>query len=120
MKRIYKYLLLIFFIFLAINVFANGQYTKIGDVRIYSEYYSNPNAKFKGTILFENGAGTTLKEWTKNKSFFQCARRYGNLFMYDRSGLGKSSPDLSMSIKNPMTAKLINSKLIKLLKKRKY
>ena len=41
-----------------------------------------------------------------------------NIFLYDRSGLGKSPPDLSMSTKSPMTAKLINSKLMKLLKKR--
>ena len=39
----------------------------------------------------------------------------GNLFLYDRSGLGKSSPDYSVSSANPITAELVNSKLIQLL-----
>ena len=37
--------------------------------------------------------------------------------MYDRNGLGKSPPDFSMSLTKPMTAQLVNSKLIKLLKR---
>ncbi len=114
----FKYLVLISILIFPLLSFSQGQYTQVGKVKIYSEYYPNPQAKFKGTIVFENGSGTTLTEWTKNKSFFQCAKQYGNLFMYDRSGLGKSPPDFSMSIKKPMTAQLINSKLMKLLKKR--
>ncbi|MCK4869482.1 MAG: alpha/beta fold hydrolase [Gammaproteobacteria bacterium] len=99
--------------------FVQGRYTKIGNVQIYSEYYPNPGARFKGTIIFENGSGTPLTEWTQNKNFFRCVRQLGNLFMYDRSGLGKSPADLSMSQKKPMTAKLINRKLMRLLKSRK-
>ncbi len=94
-------------------------FTKIGNIKLYSEYYPNSHAKFKGTIVFQNGAGTSLKEWTQNKTFFNCVRKYGNLFMYDRSGLGKSPPDMSMSLTNPMTPKIINHKLMALLKKRK-
>ena len=119
MKQIYKYLLLLVSIVLAINVFANGQYSNIDNIKIYSEYYPNAHAQFKGTIIFENGSGTSLEEWKQNKTFFNCAKKQGALFLYDRNGLGKSPPDLSMSIKNPMTAKLINNKLMKLLKKRK-
>lgn len=105
-------------------VFAMRQYTKISrpgysKLPIYSEYYPNSHAKFKGTIIFENGSGTPLTEWTQNKKFFGCVRQLGNLFMYDRSGLGKSPGDLSMSQKKPMTAKLINIKLMQLLKSRK-
>ena len=37
--------------------------------------------------------------------------------MYDRSGLGESSPDFSISLRRPITAQLVNSKLIKLLKR---
>ncbi len=101
-----------------IATFAAGQYTQMGYIKIYSEYYPNPHAQFKGTIIFENGSGVSLTEWTHNKAFFQCAKQYGNLFMYDRNGDGKSPPDLSLSTKNPMTAKLINTTLMKLLKKR--
>lgn len=111
-----SYLLLISIFIYPIFVFAQGQYTKFDNLKIYSEYYPNTQAKFKGSILFENGSGNSLEEWTENSSFFQCAKQYGNLFMYDRSGLGKSSPDLSMSIQKPMTAELINFKLMKLLK----
>ena len=90
----------------------------MGHAKIYSEYYSNPKALFKGTIIFQNGSGTDLTEWTQKKTFFNCAKKLGNIFVYDRSGLGKSPADLSMSLKNPMTAKLVNAKLFALLKKR--
>ena len=97
---------------------AQVETTKINNVKIYSEYFPNHNSKFKGTIVFENGSGTPLTEWTKNKEFFHSAKNLGGIFIYDRSCLGKSPPDLSMSIKAPMTASLINMKLMLLLKKR--
>ncbi len=53
-----------------INVFAKGQYVNIDNFKIYSEYYPNVHAKFKGTIIFENGSGISLKEWKQNKTFF--------------------------------------------------
>ncbi|MBP9743247.1 MAG: alpha/beta hydrolase [Burkholderiales bacterium] len=101
---------------LAIHSFAVGTYTTIeSGVTIYSEYYPNPKAKFKGTIILENGSGSTTEEWTQNKQFLTCANQYGALFMYDRNGLGKSPADLHTSVSNPITAELVNSKLIKLL-----
>lgn len=109
---------IIVFLFLPLLTFAQGNYTKVDGSILYSRYYPNVNSKFKGTIVFQNGAGTSLKEWTKNKIFFQCIKQNGSVFLYDRSGLGKSPPDFSMSLKRPMTARLINSKLIKLLEKR--
>ena len=78
MKYKYKYLVLISILIFPLAVFAQGQ--------LYSEYYPNPHAKFKGTIIFENGSGAALTEWTENEAFFQCAKQYGNLFLYDRIG----------------------------------
>lgn len=105
-----------FFIFPSV-VLAQGKYTEIENTKIYSEYYPAAQSKFKGTIVFENGSGTPLSEWTENKDFFQCVKPYGNLFVYDRNSLGKSLPDLSMSLDKPLTAKLVNFKLMQLLNK---
>ena len=100
-----------------INSFAIGTYTTIeSGVTIYSEYHSNQKAKFKGTIVFENGSGTALDEWTQNQTFFNCIKQYGSIFMYDRNGLGKSPPDLHLSKDNPITARFMSDKLYKLLK----
>lgn len=115
----YKYLAIIIALFLPTPTFAQSKFTKIDHTFLFSEYYPNATAQFKGTIIFKNGAGTTLKEWTKNKLFFHCIKQCGSIFLYDRSGLGKSPPDFSMSLKKPITAQLVNSKLIRLLKKNK-
>jgi len=112
-----KYLLLL--CFLSFNVFASGQMTNISkNVSIYSEFYPNPSAKFKGTIIFINGSGTDLTEWKYNKKFFNCAKQIGSVFLYDRNGLGKSPPDLQLSPSNPLTAKQVSDKLTLLLKQR--
>lgn len=111
-------LILVFLLFFPIISLAHGQYTQVDHAKLYSEYYPNTKALFKGTIIFQNGSGTDLTEWTRNKAFFNCVNRLGNVFIYDRSGLGKSPADLSMSTEHPMTAKLINSKWLALLKKR--
>ncbi|ABM78847.1 alpha/beta fold hydrolase [Prochlorococcus marinus] len=100
-----------------LNAFAQVNFTEINGSILHSQYYPNANAKFKGTILFQNGSGTSLKEWTENKTFFECIKQHGNLFMYDRSGLGESSPDFSISLRRPITAQLVNYKLLKLLKR---
>ncbi|MCL5260597.1 MAG: alpha/beta hydrolase [Gammaproteobacteria bacterium] len=113
-----KFLVLISIIIFPLIVFAQGQYDKIANVAIYSEYYPNPQARFQGTIIFENGSINTVEEWKQNKNFLDCVSQYGGIFMYDHNGLGKSPPDLSTSVKNPITAKLINNKLIALLQKR--
>ena len=102
--------------FLPLHAFAQVNFTEIDGSILHSQYYPNPNSKFKGTIVFQNGSGTSLKKaWTENKNFFECIKQHGNVFMYDRSGLGKSSPDFSISLTKPITAQLVNSKLIKLL-----
>ena len=113
-----KNLSLAFLLFFPAITFAQGQYTQVGHAKLYSEYYPNPKSPFKGTIIFQNGSGTDLTEWTQNKTFFNCAKKLGNIFVYDRSGLGKSPADLSMSIKHPMTTMLVNAKLLALLEKR--
>jgi len=100
-----------------LHAFAQVNFTEIDGSILYSQYYPNPNAKFKGAIVFQNGSGTSLKEWSENKTFFECIKQHGNVFMYDRSGLGKSPPDFSISLTKPITAQLVNSKLIKLLKR---
>ncbi len=88
-------------------------------IKLYSEYYPNPTAKFKGTIVFINGSGTSMGEWGQNKKFFHCAKKAGSLFFYDRSGLGKSPANFNYSEKNFITGKLISNQLLILLKKRR-
>jgi pimeloyl-ACP methyl ester carboxylesterase len=112
-------ILYITFCLLTINSYAIGTYTTVeSGVTLYSEYYPNQKAKFKGTIIFENGSGVTTDEWTQNKQFLTCAKKSGALFMYDRNGLGKSPADLHTSVSNPITAELVNNKLIKLLQQK--
>ncbi|MCX7124311.1 MAG: alpha/beta hydrolase [Gammaproteobacteria bacterium] len=102
--------------FISINAFSEiGELTNVDGVKLYSEYYPNQSAKFKGTIIFINGSGTSMGEWGQNKKFFQCAKKAGSLFLYDRSSLGGSPQDTSLSTKNPITAKLISDQLIALL-----
>src|SRR5579872_7110564 len=110
-----KYLFLIFLI--SFNACAKGQLTNISPgISIYSEFYPNPSAKFKGTIIFINGSGTDLSEWKSNKDFFDCAKKMGSVFLYDRNGVGKSPPDLQLSANNPLTARQVSDKLTALLK----
>ena len=112
-----KYLFLIFLF--SMNVFANDVFTPLSPaLSLYSEYYPNPLASFKGTIIFENGSGTDLSEWKGNKKFFDCVTQLGSVFLYDRNGLGKSQPDTKLSANNPLTAKLVSDKLTILLKQR--
>ncbi|GEM_PF-481439 len=108
----------IFLIFLfSFSAFAGGKLTNISpNLSIYSEYYPNSSAKFKGTIIFENGSGTDINEWKHNKKFFNCVKQMGSVFLYDRNGLGKSPPDFQLSSSNPLTAKLVSGKLSILLK----
>lgn len=103
---------------LASHAFANGKLTNLEPgISVYSEYYPNPTAEFKGTILFENGSGTDISEWKSNQSFFNCVKQSGSVFLYDRNGLGNSPPDLQLSAGHPITAELISVKLAALLKK---
>ena len=96
---------------------AQVNFTEIDGSLLHSQYLTNPSSRFEGTIVFQNGTGSSLETWTANKTFFKCIKQLGNLFMYDRSGLGKSSPDFSVSSANPITAELVNSKLIQLLER---
>lgn len=84
---------------------------------IYYEYYPNQTAKFKGNIIFVNGSGTDITEWKENKIFFNCAKKLGSVFLYDRPGLGKSPPNFQLSFKNPLTAKIAGDQLSVLLKR---
>ncbi len=105
--------------FISLNVFAAiGELTNVDGVKLYSEYYPNNSAKFKGTIIFINGSGTSMGEWGQNKQFFQCVKNVGSLFLWDRSGLGGSPDNLNLSEKNPITAKLVGDQLASLLEKR--
>ncbi len=110
---------LIFFASLCcpLHAFAQVNFTEIDGTILHSQYYPNPETKFTGTIVFENGSGASLKEWTENKTFFKCIKKQGNVFLYDRSGLGESPQDFSISLKKPITAELVNAKLMKLLKR---
>ena len=103
--------------FCALQASAEVNFTKIDGSLLHSQYHPNPHSSFKGTIVFQNGTGSSLEAWSANQTFFECIKQVGNLFLYDRSGLGKSSPDFSVSTANPITAELVNSKLIQLLER---
>ena len=110
-----RYIIILIGLVLSSSALGKTGFAKVGRTPLYYEYYPNNSAEFKGTIIFQNGSGTPLSEWTQNKEFFNCIRKLGNVFLYDRSGLGKSPNDLSLSTKKPMTAKKINDQLIGLL-----
>lgn len=104
--------------FLSFSSLAASELTTVQPgVKLYSEYCPNLSSKFKGTIVFINGSGDSIQEWKKNKTFFQCAKKMGSLFLYDRSGLGKSPPNFNFSPKNPITVKLMSQQLLILLNK---
>ena len=117
MKNILQKLVIISFHFCTFPASAQVNFTEIDGSLLHSQYLTNPSSRFEGTIVFQNGTGSSLETWTANKTFFKCIKQLGNLFMYDRSGLGKSSPDFSVSSANPITAELVNSKLIQLLER---
>jgi len=103
---------------LSFNAFASGKLTNLQpEISVYSEYYPNPTSQFKGTIIFVNGSGTDISEWKRNPKFFNCAKRIGSVFLYDRNGLGNSRPNYQLSYNNPISAKLISQQLSALLKK---
>ena len=83
--------------------------------KIHSEYYANHSVKFTGTIVFINGSGTDISEWKQNKKFFNCVKKAGPLFLYDRPGLGNSPANLQISAKQPITAKYVGDQLSLLL-----
>jgi pimeloyl-ACP methyl ester carboxylesterase len=118
MKFLRNSIFLLLVVFFTTDIFAVGQYTKINNVQIYSEYYPNPAAKFKGTMIFENASAEALTEW-KTQPFFNCAKQLGSFFLYDRNGLGKSSADLNTSVQKPITAELVAGKLRQLLAKQR-
>lgn len=105
---------------LFVNSCATSQMTELKkqELVLYSEYYPNHNSKFKGTIIFENGSGTDISEWKDNQTFFNCIKQLGSVFLYDRSGFGKSLPDFSLSPTSPLTAKSVANKLKNLLKQK--
>jgi pimeloyl-ACP methyl ester carboxylesterase len=113
-----KYLSLLLCIF-SIHTFAEGTFTNLEPgVRAYSEYYPNNGVTFKGTILFINGSGSDISVWkSPDKKLFNCAKKLGSLFFYERNGIGKSPPDFQISGAHPITAPQISERLSLLLKK---
>ena len=117
MKKTLQALIVLTSYFWAIQASAQVNFTEIDGSLLHFQHYQNPRSKFKGTIIFQNGTGSSLEAWSANQTLFDCIKQLGNLFMYDRSGLGKSSPDFSVSSANPITAELVNSKLTQLLER---
>ena len=117
MRQVLKPLIILSSLFHPTQAATQAAFTEINGTVLYSEYHPNPKSKFKGTIVFQNGAGASLKTWTDNKTFFKCAKENGSMLIYDRSGLGQSPPDPSISPQKPITAQNVNSKLIQLLKR---
>ena len=117
MKNILQKLVILSSYFCTFQASAQVNFTEIDGSLLHTQYHPNPNSSFKGTIIFQNGTGSSFEAWSANKTFFECIKQLGNLFMYNRSGLGKSSPDFSVSSANPITAELVNLKLIQLLER---
>ncbi len=117
MKKPLQLLIILSSYFWDFQASAQVNFTEIDGSLLHFQYHPNPHSKFKGTIVFQNGAGSSLETWSANQTLFDCIKRLGNLFMYNRSGLGKSSPDFSISTTNPITAELVNSKLTQLLER---
>ena len=117
MKKPLQPLIILSSYFWAFQASAQVNFTEIDGSLLHFQYHPNPHSKFKGTIVFQNGTGSSLETWSANQTLFDCIKRLGNLFIYDRSGLGKSSPDFSVSTTNPITAELVNSKLTQLLER---
>ena len=117
MKKTLQALIVLTSYFWAFQASAQVNFTEIDGSLLHFQHYPNPRSKFKGTIIFQNGTGSSLEAWSANQTLFDCIKQLGNLFMYDRSGLGKSSPDFSVSTTNPITAELVNSKLTQLLER---
>ena len=117
MKKTLQALIVLTSYFWAFQASAQVNFTEIDGSLLHFQHYPNPRSKFKGTIIFQNGTGSSLEAWSANQTLFDCIKQLGNLFMYDRSGLGKSSPDFSVSTANPITAELVNSKLTQLLER---
>ncbi len=101
------------------NPFQSSHIKIAPNTYIYSEYYPNQASKFKGTIIFENGGGSSISEWKKTirnqPTVTSCAKRLASVFMYDRSGIGKSNPDLSVTVVNPITAEKTIDRLLYIL-----
>ena len=107
--------LIIIVFFIASTALASVNSIPINGNLIFYRHILNKGSKFQGTILFFNGSGAPMREWTSNKAFMHCIEKLGDIFLYDRSGLGNSPPDPSLSSQNPLTAKFVNFKLNKLL-----
>lgn len=117
MKKILQPLIILSSYFWAFPASTQVNFTEIDGSLLHFQYHPNSHSKFKGTIVFQNGTGSSLEAWSANQTLFDCIKQLGSLFMYDRSGLGKSSPDFSISTANPITAELVNSKLTQLLER---
>ncbi|MBA2711757.1 MAG: alpha/beta hydrolase [Tatlockia sp.] len=115
--KCYIFLILGFFF---LNAYSTENLTNLQPgLSLYSEYYPNLKTKFNGTLIFVNGSGSDLSEWKNNKTFFNCVKNLGSIFLYDRPGLGKSPSYLRFSSKNPLTAKLGYEHLSQLLSEKK-
>lgn len=129
MKKTYLILIAFGFILSCKTLFSETTspitaYTTVAPERkIYSEYTPNKNSKFKGTIIFDAGGGDNTEIWkegTKGKeTILDCVNQYASIFTYDRPGLGKSTPDYSLTLKNPITVKKVSGDLWKVLNERK-
>ena len=49
---------------------AQVSFIEIGGSLLHSQYHPNPDSGFKGTIIFQNGTGSSLEAWSANKTFF--------------------------------------------------
>lgn len=113
-----RLLILVFFFAPALSMAVVNAHTTVQKgVSLYSQYYPNPTAHFKGTVVFINGSGMSSSEWMLNTHFFNCVTKKNSVFLYDRSGLGGSPPNLNLSPSNTNDARLIDTQLWTLLKK---
>ncbi len=97
-------------------------YTKVSSGRlVYSEYNVNTASKFKGTVIFEAGGGDSTETWKHvingQVSILNCVGKVASIFTYDRPGLGHSTPDYTLTVKNPIAVEKVDDDLLQVLSK---
>ncbi|NNM60073.1 MAG: alpha/beta hydrolase [Legionellales bacterium] len=105
------------------TVAPSASYTKVSSGGlVYSEYHANTASKFKGTIIFEAGGGDSTETWkhviNDQITILNCVGNLASIFTYDRPGLGHSTPDYTLTVKNPITVEKVDNDLLQVLNKR--
>ncbi|MCD6055477.1 MAG: putative alpha/beta hydrolase family protein, partial [Gammaproteobacteria bacterium] len=74
------------------------------------------------TVIFEAGGGDSTENWKNGtngkETTLDCIEKVASTFTYDRPGLGHSTPNYSLTIKDPITVEKVDNDLLKVLQQR--